>query len=509
MPTAVFILFATGVLVGLAYRRPRRRRWWLARPAKARPAVSAVDRQHRHLQAGGLIGEGAFEATKARLRSLLAAGRAAEVEGELRAGLDYAVQVRALAEIGTADAGSVLERQLARTLSRDPVEQSWYWVDVAVGLRRLNRAAALPAVLKCADAAAGLPQGVVLAAEAVAFPNYPSALHGLSDPLGRAALRALAAAARGCRDGTIDPTGMVRAGIGDHLGAVSETAPPNADPWATAAVLEAERVFRRMGHWAKAVAPDARPLAERQGLRLWASAARRAGWLRDAADRLVARFSTLPADEQAAALRCLADMRADVFGLFPGLPDRRAAWWADAVRALTWAKARSVGTLLATQAAALLAGRKHPPALVVLLGALRGHRLADAERVLVAAAAAADPAVRRAALSALGWTDPFDTGAVVRAAQAGRGDPDPAVRKAAVAALARFGERAALREYTDAMASDEAGVRTAALAGAGEEGLTWLWADLDALADSPDPETRLAATESLEQLREHAFGPTY
>ena len=48
--------------------------------------------------------------------------------------------------------------------------------------------------------------------------------------------------------------------------------------------------------------------------------------------------------------------------------------------------------------------------------------------------------------------------------------------------------------------------RVTALAVAGE-GLTWLWPDLQAVADSSDPDTALAAAESLERLREHLFGP--
>jgi hypothetical protein len=508
MTTALFVLVAVGGLCWLAYRRPRRpRRWWLTRPLAPRPVVSAVDRQHRHLQAGGLIGETTFEATKARLRTLLAAGRSSEVESELRPGLDFAVQVRALAEIGTPDAAGVLEKQLTRTLSRDPVEQSWYWVDVASGLRRLNRTDALPAVLHCADEAAHLPQGAVLAAEAVAFPNYPSTLHDLSSPTGKAALRALARAARGCRSGGIDPSGMVRAGLGDHLGAVSETATLSADPWATAAVLEAERVFRRMGHWAKHIAPDARPLAERQGVRLWTSSARRTEWLNGAANRLLGRFTTAPADEQAAILRCLEDLRADVAGLFPSLPDRRTAWWHDAVKALAWSKSRAVGPVLAGHVARLLDGKKSASRIVTVLTALRGQRSVEAERVLVSAVASDNPLIRRAALASLGWTDPFDTAAVVRAAKAGRTDANPAVRLAAGGALARFGDRAVLGEYGEALSSDEASVRAAAALSAGEEGLTWLWADLDSLADAPDAETALAATEALERLRELVFGP--
>src|SRR5689334_12867852 len=104
MLTGVVIAVVTGGLFWLAYRRPRPRRWWLPRPAGrlvTAAAGAAVDRQHHHLRAGGLIGEAAFEQAKARFRELLAADRAAEVEWELRPGLAFAVQVRALAEIGT------------------------------------------------------------------------------------------------------------------------------------------------------------------------------------------------------------------------------------------------------------------------------------------------------------------------------------------------------------------------------------------------------------------------
>ena len=72
---------------------------------------------------------------------------------------------------------------------------------------------------------------------------------------------------------------------------------------------------------------------------------------------------------------------------------------ADAVKALTWARSRSVGLVLAGNAAKLLAARKPSVRLAPLLAALRGHRQVEAERVLVAAATGPNPAVRRVALS--------------------------------------------------------------------------------------------------------------
>ena len=72
-----------------------------------------------------------MESAKTRFRDLLERGEVEAVEASLRAGMQYVVQVRALAEIGTDDAGRILERQLQRRLTDDAIEQAWYWIDLA------------------------------------------------------------------------------------------------------------------------------------------------------------------------------------------------------------------------------------------------------------------------------------------------------------------------------------------------------------------------------------------
>ncbi len=501
----VFILVAAVGLLWLAYRRPRPRRWLLPRRTMPR-AVAAVDRQHRHLQAGGLLGETACATTKARFRELFAAGRADRVEDELRPGLGFAVQVRALTELGTPDAARVLERQLAQTLSGDPVEQAWYWVDVAAGLRRLNRADALPAVLRCADAAAGLPPGAMLAAEALAFPNFAAALKQPATPVGRTALRALVATSRAARGGVLEVAGLVRVGLGDALADAAARADADADPWLAMAVIEAERVFRRLGHWARALPAEVRGLAERQAMRLWATGDRRVAWLNGAGNRLLARFPAASNDEQGAILRCLFELRADITRLFPHLPDRRTAWWADAVRALRWSKSPVVGPVLAGQANRLARkARTHGRAAVVLT-ALRGHACYETERALLRAASATNPALRHAAVGSLGWWNPLDPDRVVRALRVARTDTDTEIRRAAVAALARLGERAALAEVAAGLHGEEPAIRVDTAARIAAEELTWLWPDLETAAAADDPDTALAASEALERLREGMFG---
>src|SRR5438132_9454255 len=116
----------------------------LARHLYRRPyftdELSAVTRQHIDLFQGGQLSEAAVESAKARFRDMLERGEVAAVEASLRAGMQYVVQVRALTELGTEDAGRILERQLHRRLTDDQIEQSWYLIDLANGLRSLNRA---------------------------------------------------------------------------------------------------------------------------------------------------------------------------------------------------------------------------------------------------------------------------------------------------------------------------------------------------------------------------------
>jgi hypothetical protein len=504
----VFLVVAAVGLVMLGYRRPRRRRWLLPRRLfPAAPVSASVDRQHKHLLAGGQLGEAAVAATEARFRALFEAGRVADVEREVRAGIDFAVQVHALTSIGTREAGRVLEKQLARTHTRDQVEQTWYWADVASALRRLGYAPALPAVLRCADAAAAFPAGTVLAAEAVAFPNFSAALVDPTGSVGRAALRAVVRVARGCRGGVIDPGGLLQVGLGDILAAVSETAPPAPDPWLAAALLEAERVFRRIGHWARLLHPDVAQLAERQGMRLWSSASRRTDWLLGAPDRLLARFPVASADEQGAILRCLFEFRTDVTRLFPHLPNPRVPWWAEAIRCLTWSRSSVAGAVLASHANRWLNARRGRRRAAVLLAALRGHPGPEAESVLLRAIATTDPQLCTAAALALGWWPPIDTASVTAALRGLRASRDLATRRAAVGALARLGDRSALAEVSGGLSAEEPAIRSASALLIADAELSWLWLELQDAADSPEPETAFAATEALERLREHLLGP--
>ena len=92
---------------------------------------------------------------------------------------------------------------------------------------------------------------------------------------------------------------------------------------------------------------------------------------------------------------------------------------------------------------------------------------------------------------------------VRQALHTARHDRGEEVRRAALAALARLGERRALATFRDALTAEIAAPVHEAIRRVADEGLTWLWPDLDRLADAEDADIALHAREALECLREN------
>src|SRR5258708_31923030 len=130
--------------------------------------------------------------------------------------MQYVVECGGSAELGTEDAGAILERQLERRLTEEQIEQSWYWIDLANGLRALNRAQSLPHLLRCADSAGDIPLGHFFAAEMVCFLGFNGYLSQPDSTMGRAALRVFHRALEGLRCG-VQPMGVAGGRVGDMI----------------------------------------------------------------------------------------------------------------------------------------------------------------------------------------------------------------------------------------------------------------------------------------------------
>jgi hypothetical protein len=505
------------VLMGAAFLlgRHMHRRQYL------RDQLSPVTRQHIDLFQGGQLSEAVIEAAKRRFVGLLEQGRVETVEENLRPGMHYVIHVRALAEIGTDDAGKILERQLQRRLTDDQLEQSWYWIDLASGLRNLNRVQSLPHLLRCAEAAGELPLAHFFAAEVVCFFGFAGYLHQPETPLGRAALRTLHRALEGLRYG-VQPQLVYEARLGEAVEQLWDHRPESVQPLVVRVFVEALRQARRASHFGGALAED---VSEQEAFhwqmsRISALEPLLAEYVQEAPAALCASLARAPRPNQPDILQALDDLRAEAGPAV--LPLLQESGFADAdlaVRVLTWSRDAQVGPWLRNWATAHVAParrlqkRRHasPPARASvsreipyrsLLRALRGHASRETEEFLLLAAHDWDPTYRAAAVSSLGWWGPLQAG-VLSCLQEARRDPNTEVRQAARAALARLGERQALHGFRLALSSEDPQRIHEAVQLVAGEGLTLLWPDLDHLIDSEDPEIAHHAREALAQLREN------
>jgi hypothetical protein len=486
-----------------------------------RDELSPVSRQHIDLFQGGQLNEAAVESVKVRFRELLERGEVEAVESSLRPGTQFVVQVRALAELGTEDAGRILERQLQRRLTDDQIEQSWYWFDLANGLRGLNRSQSLPHLLRCSEAASELPLGHFFAAETVCFLEFAGYLRRLDTPLGQAALRVLLRALQGLRCG-VPPQIVAEGRLGELIEGMWDNRPATPDPLAARVFFESLRFLRRAPHAELSLGIEAseQEAFSWQMSHLAALEPALNTYLREAPALLGQSLSWASSADQREVLLALGDLRANAANsILPLLATPRFAHAELAVEVLTWSRDARVGPTLIEWAARRvpMAQRAQQRRRVstprrstlapdvpykAILRALRGHPSERTESFLVLASRDWDPMIRALAFGSLGWWEPVERAEVLLCLQEGRRDGNSEVRQAARAALARLGERQALQWFRHGMTSADPQRMLETIQIVAAEELTLLWPDLDRLADSEDLETSHHAREALERMGE-------
>lgn len=494
----------------------------LSRQQYLRDELSPVSRQHIDLFQGVPLSEAAIETAKSRFRHLLERGDLAAVEASLRPGILYVVHVRALAELGTEAAGHILERQLQRRLSNDQLEQSWYWIDLASGLRSLNRSQSLPSLLRCAETACEKPLAHFFAAETVCFLGFSGYLaHDAHSPLGHAARTVLHRALEGLRNG-VPPQIVAEARIGELIENLWDSRSDGIDPLTVRILNESMRVLRRAPHAETALGIE---VADQEAFnwqisRLAALEPTVTEYLRECPSLLRYRLCHAAMQEQRDILLTLNDLHAEAGPeVLAVLAEEPCMHTPLAIEVLTWSKDPRVGVWLREwtmhkvpllkrtqkRQRALPPSRNSIPPEVPyreVLRALRGHPSPATESFLILAARDWDPVYRAAAIGSLGWWEPVQRNEVLMALQEARRDANPEVRQAARAALARLGERQALQWFRQSLVSEDLHRVHETIQLAAAESIVLLWPDLDRLADSDDADLSHHARESLERLCE-------
>jgi hypothetical protein len=509
--TLLPLLFLAFFLLGRCWQRWR----------SQQDDVTDVARQHFEILQSGEFNEAAVEVVKRRFRVLFEHGGERAVEKSIHPGPHFIYQVRALAEIGTDAAGRILERQLTRRLSENQLEQAWYWIDVAACLRVLNRQESLPQLLRCSEDARESPLGHYFAAETICILGFAGYLRQPGTPLGRAALRLLHRMVEGFRFG-VPPNLILEARLGEMIETAWDHRPKPIAALHVRIVCETLRLLRRAENL-KTVLSD--EMAEHEGIdwqfsRVSALENGMRAYLRDAPRHLLQRVAKEHGAEQEDVLRALNDLRVDTAAtLVPLLEQSQCQHRRLMIQALRWSKEPTVGAWLREYARSqvpMARRARHSPSPDVprrssvpadvpyaeILFALRGHASPETEKLLMLACQDWDPLVRMAALSSLGWWEPYLTKEVRECLATCRRDPNPDVRQTARAAQARLGERGALHWFRQALMNDDPHHVAEAAHLIADEGLTLLWPDLDRLLDVDHPDVAHHAREAVERLAE-------
>jgi hypothetical protein len=243
-------------------------------------------------------------------------------------------------------------------------------------------------------------------------------------------------------------------------------------------------------------------------------------YLHEAPTFLAAALPRARPAEQRDILLALYDLRAD--GAKTILPLLATPTWGHAelaVLTLTWSREPQVGPFLRSWATRRIPltrrTRSQPRASAprrssvpddvpyrAILRALRGHASPETESLLLLASIDWDPTYRAAAISSLGWWEPFRRNRVLPCLQNARRDPNPEVREMARAALGRLGERQALQSFRQRLLAEDTQRIHETLQLVAGEAVMLLWPDLDRLADAEDADVAYHAREALERLRE-------
>ncbi len=481
--------------------------WLRARRRERRQdVVSEVCAQHVYLFRGGHLSESAIQSSRAALEPLLQKHEIDRAGSCIRPGKQFAIQVRALAEIDTDDARCLLERQFDRRLSDDALEQAWYRLDLACGLRRMNRLQSLPVLVR---AAAG-PEGPLvhfLAAEVACCEFFAEFVSDIHTPLGQAALLVLLRAFRGLRCG-VEPRVIARSRMGETVEQVWNQRLDGIDPLAIRFFAEVRRFVQRVPQAERWFEDDeaARSEFQEQAGRISDLADTLDDFLSEAIEQLLIYLPDVPMDEQSNLLSALIELRADTASVvIPMLEQGRIGAPELGIASLMYSLDESVGSWLCRlyrQGSGSRSGGAQDPAMLAVVRALRRYPSAETESLLLRASTSRDQTTAIAGIGSLGWWTPIRGSEVLELLHRHRFDRSPENRIAAESALARLGERQALRWFRQQLAGEQSDPIHRVIQIIADEGISLLWPDLDSLTDAEDPNIAFHASEALEQLRE-------
>lgn len=479
----------------------------------------AVTSQHLHLFQGGMLSETTVASVREEFCEKLDRGDTAAIEATMQPGLEFVVRVRALSEIGSEEAARLLERQLQRDHTRDPLEQSWYRIDVAHALRQMNHPGSLSALLEQLPTLSRSPLNGLYAAELVCFPGFGDLLEHPESRAGRLALRAVTQTLKAVRSGIISPQLYHDARLGDLIAKTVLLSSEQTDPFVAGVFLEILRHCRRISALRQATASNSNDAGDRgyetgsqfEALEEAEPIVRE--YLHGIADDLMDLWASASPETRGETLHVFDDLR-----IAPARLLREPAIVAsndpNTVGLLRWSAERESASTLHRLAHAETIARLMPGFLnrsstdrrVAALLALRGHPSHRTEAILCRAAGDGDPLVRIAAIRSLGWWQPLDRTEVLDCLRTALADDDARLRHSSRFALARLGNISSLNVLHHMLDREPADRLHLLLEELAEEGIVQLWPEVAEMMSRTDDGIASHARETLARMSEEMFG---
>lgn len=484
-------------------------------PASNKPhGLSPVCRQHMEFYQGEPIPPWLIEKQKNRLLRYIESGHKRALENMFVPGLEYLVNVRALVEIGDEGAAVTLQSLVSRLKCKDPLEKSWFLVDLANGLRNLQHGESIGSLVGYFNEHQELVLAPLLASEILCFDSFGRYYRAANTQERKAALRLVQSAIDGLYSGiTMDIISESR--LGDLVECIWENKPPGICPVHVCVFQNLLKLVKRC-RGLSAVMEHEIGDPDEFGWQLEKIASFEAaftGYLKRARKILPGKIDEIPWSDHPDYLKAFYELKCPPSSRF-------WAWLQDPVyphKALLWESfihhTLPIGDKLIALFNSRFPTRKYArslpfispamqPELISLCKALKRHPSEAVEKFLLEMGQCHSKEMLLGVVSSLGWWEPFDLRAVTSFLAGLRNHRELDVCFAVNSALARFGERKALQWLRGNLNHEDISLVHQTIHVISTQGISLLWPELDQLVEATDADIAFHAREAIANLSE-------
>lgn len=487
--------------------------------SKKAAGLSPVCRQHLEVYQGSEIPGWLVEKQKKKLQDHIYRRQNPLAEKLFVPGLDFLINVRALMEIGDENSTRILQNLLTKIKTKDPIEKSWYMIDLANALRTLHHGDSLGQLSEVFNKQNDLALAPLFAAEILCFDSFINFYRSSDQPDRKKALRVLLSVMEGLYSG-ISFQVIAESRMGDLLECIWDNkADGEYCPIHVSVFINASRISKRCQALSESILPELPDPEEFlwQLRKMDSLESFFKNYIEEAKKQLAKDLENEPWSTHGDFLKAMNDLRcapADIFAVWlkdPGYPFKTLLW--DSFLYSPTPMGKNLIELFekklsnGLQSKALLRLLPNPnPELLSLCKILKKHPCPEAENFLLEMGQTSSAELLVMVLSSIGWWEPHNFQATKLFLDRLRNHRNMEIRFAANAALARLGERKALDWLRFNLNNADINLVHQTIHVVSTQGICLLWPELDSLVEAPDLDIAMHAREAIANLSEEFPG---